>query len=58
MFKDKKDPLNGKLIKKMTWTNDGFTGIKIKIQTEDGYDFTYLLGFNGDLVYLNTKDSG
>lgn len=52
------DPLNGKTIKKMLWSNDGMTGIKVNFETDDGYILTYLLGFKGDLKYLYTKDAG
>jgi len=52
------DPLKGKTIKKMSWSNDGMTGTKIYFETDDGYVLTYLLGFKGDLKYLYTKDAG
>ncbi len=49
------DQINGKTIKKISWSNDGFTGIKINFETEDGYILTYSLEFDGSLKYLNTK---
>jgi hypothetical protein len=52
------DPINGKTIKKMSWSNDGMTGTRIYFETDDGYVLTYLLGFKGDLKYLYTKDAG
>lgn len=52
------DPINGKTIKKMSWSNDGMTGTRIYFETDDGYVLTYLLGFKGDLKYLHTKDAG
>jgi|VirMetMinimDraft_7_1064189.scaffolds.fasta_scaffold85652_2 hypothetical protein len=52
------DPINGKTIKKMSWSNDGMTGTRIYFETDDGYVLTYLLGFKGDLKYLHKKDAG
>lgn len=52
------NPLDGKTIKKITWHHDDVHGAIIKISTDDGYDLRYSLGFNGELIYLNTKDSG
>ena len=52
------DTIVGKTIKKMTWCNDGKTGIIIKLETYDGYVLSYSLGFDGDLIYLSTKDAG
>ena len=49
--------LEGKIIKNITWSNDGRTGTKIKFQVEDElreYDIIYSLGFEGELKYLNT----
>lgn len=55
---EKIDPITEKKIEKMSWTNDGFTGIKVHFETDDGYMLTYLLGFNGDLKHLYTRDAG
>jgi len=55
---NEKDPINGKIIKKMSWSNDGMTGTRIYFETDDGYVLTYLLGFKGDLKYLHKKDAG
>lgn len=55
---NEEDHINGKTIKKMSWSNDGMTGTKIYFETDDGYVLTYLLGFKGDLKYLYTKDAG
>lgn len=50
--------LEGKKIKKLTWSNDGSSGIKVHMETECAYILTYCLGFKGDLIYLHTKDAG
>ena len=51
------EPLEGKIIKNITWSNDWRTGTKIKFQAEDEfreYEVKYSLGFEGELKYLNT----
>jgi len=50
--------LREKQIKKMKWSNDGFTGIKINIETDDGYILQYSLGNDGNLKYIKTTDAG
>ena len=52
------EPLNGKVITKISWSNDGSTGIKVHFETDDGYVITYLLGFWGDLVHEHTRYLG
>jgi len=54
------NPLDGKTIKKITWDWDysDIHGIIIEISTDDGYDLRYSALASGDLLYLDTKDSG
>jgi len=52
------NPLDGKTIKKITGHYSDIQGITINISTDDGYDLRYSLGLNGELIYLDTKDSG
>lgn len=58
MSDDKIGPIHDKIITKMSWSNDGQSGIKVHFETKDGYVLTYLLGFHGDLKYLHTRDMG
>lgn len=52
------NPLKGKIIKKITWYYSDTHGIIVTISTEDGYDLRYSALASGDLLYLDTKDSG
>jgi hypothetical protein len=52
------NPLEGKIIKKITWHYSDTLGIVVNISTDDGYDLRYSALANGDLLYIDTKDSG